>query len=185
MYADMQKIIFPYYEAKVPHFYLASITHIGDGGLMETRIQTLLAHIQGLSTIRKTFFTHIVMLFLSLRGRFNFLNMARFGTYSEKTYRTHFEQPFAFWDFNTALVQQICSPHRIIAGDCTYLPKSGKQPPHVGTFWNGCVGKAMPGLELSSLAVVDVNHHTAFHLLCQQTPADLTDAESRIDFYVT
>ena len=180
----MQKILFLLYEGLWQHFFLAIMPSGDEHGRMETRIQTLLAHIQGLSTIRKTFFTHIVMLFLSLRGRFNFLNMARFGTYSEKTYRTHFEQPFAFWDFNTALVQQICSPHRIIAGDCTYLPKSGKQTPHVGTFWNGCVGKAMPGLELSSLAVVDVNHHTAFHLLCQQTPADLTDAESRIDFYV-
>lgn len=151
---------------------------------METRIQNLLAHMTGLGTIRKKFFTHIVLLFLSLRGRINFLNMARYGTYSEKTYRTHFEAPFAFWDFNRHLLDQVCSPHRIIAGDCTYLPKSGKHPPHLGTFWNGCVSKAMPGLELSSLAVVDVDKHTAFHLICQQTPGDLADEESRIDFYV-
>ena len=184
MYIDIQKILCPLYEAKYQHFYLASITSVDENGFMETRIQTLLAHIHGLSNVRTTFFTHIVMLFLSLRSRINFLNMARYGTYSEKTYRTHFEQPFAFWDFNTALIQQACSSHRIIVGDCTYLPKSGKHTPNLGAFWNGCVGKAMPGLELSSLAVVDVDKHTAFHLLCDPTPGHLTDNESRIDFYV-
>lgn len=184
MNCDMQKILFPLYEAKFQHFYLANITRSDGHAVMEAHIQTLLAPIKGLSNIRKKFFTQSVILFLSLRGRINFLNMARYGTYSEKTYRTHFEQPFAFWDFNTALIQQACSPHRIIAGDCTYLPKSGKQTPHLGTFWHGCVGKAMPGLELSSLAVVDVDNHTTFHLICQQTPGNLTDEESRVDFYV-
>ncbi len=42
----------------------------------------------------------------------------------------------------------------------------------------------MPALELSSLAVADVDKHTAFHLICQPTPGTLADEESRIDFYV-
>ena len=184
MHDEMPKILFLLDKAQWHDFFLAHIMHHHKHCGMDTRIQTLLAHIPDLGKVRTQFFLHIVTLFLSLPGRINFLNMARYGTYSEKTYRTHFEQPFAFWDFNVALIQQVCGPHRIIAGDCTYLPKSGKHTPHLGTFWNGCVGKAMPGLELSSLAVVDVERHTAFHLDCQQTPGHLTDQESRIDFYV-
>ncbi|WP_339136904.1 MAG: transposase [Candidatus Electrothrix sp. GW3-4] len=85
---------------------------------------------------------------------------------------------------NKQLAKQFCSPHRIIAGDCSFVPKAGKRTPHTAKFWNGCVSKAMPGLEISSLAVVDVGSNTAIHLECEQTPGNLPDNESRIDFYV-
>ena len=42
----------------------------------------------------------------------------------------------------------------------------------------------MPGLEISSLAVVDIDANRAVHLECEQTPGNLPDNESRIDFYV-
>lgn len=150
---------------------------------MEKYLKTLLATM-GLSHVRTKFLTHVFVLFLSLRGRLNFTNMARYGTYSEKTYRTHFETSFPFFSFNLHLIQQACSASRLIVADCTFVPKSGKATPHRGKFWNGCVGKAMPGLELSTLAVVDIEKHTAFHLESLLTPGDLQDEESRIDFYV-
>lgn len=139
----------------------------------------------GIGHVRKKFLEHIFVLFVSVRGRLNFLNMARYGTYSEKTYRTHFEEPFDFFTFNTHVIEQNCSPHRIIAGDCSFVPKSGKHTPHRGKFWNGCVSKALPGLEISALAVVDIETNMAFHLECEQTPGNLPDEESRIDFYVS
>lgn len=151
---------------------------------MKTRILNILEKMDGLCHVRKNFLGHIFIVFMSLRNRINFLNMARYGTYSEKTYRTHFEVPFDFFAFNKRSIEQTCSVHRIIAGDCSFIPKSGKKTPHLGKFWNGCVSKALPGLEISSLAVVDIETNTAFHLECQQTPGNLPDEESRIDFYV-
>ncbi|MCP4372363.1 MAG: transposase [Deltaproteobacteria bacterium] len=151
---------------------------------MKTRLLNILADMNGLSHVRKNFLAHIFVLFISLRGRINFLNMARYGTYSEKTYRTHFETSFDFFAFNKRSIEQTCSGHRIIAGDCSFIPKSGKKTPHLGKFWNGCVSKALPGLEISSLAVVDIETNTAFHLECKQTPGNFPDEESRIDFYV-
>jgi hypothetical protein len=151
---------------------------------MKTRIFNILEHMNGMCHVRKKFLTHIFVVFISLRGRINFLNMARYGSYSEKTYRTHFEEPFDFFTFNTHSITRICSPHRIIAGDCSFIPKSGKHTPHLGKFWNGCVSKALPGLELRSLAVVDLATNTAFHLECKQTPNTFPNKESRIDFYV-
>ena len=150
---------------------------------MEKYLKPLLATMN-LSHVRIKFLTHIFVLFLSMRGRVNFTNMARYGVYAEKSYRTHFASTFPFFQFNLQLAQQVCSPSRLIVADCTYLPKSGKGTPHLGKFWNGCVRKAMPGLELSTLAVVDIEKHTAFHLESRLTPGRLPDEESRIDFYV-
>ena len=179
----MQKIVFPLYQTNCVHFFLARNCSASPTGLMEKYLNSLLAKM-GLSHVRTKFLTHVFVLFLSMRGRLNFTNMARYGTYSEKSYRTHFGVTFPFFTFNQQLIQQVCSASRLIVADCTFLPKSGKATPKIGKFWNGCVGKAMPGLELSTVAVVDIEKHTAFHLGSLLTPGDLPDDESRIDFYV-
>jgi hypothetical protein len=151
---------------------------------MERRIRSILNGTEGLKTVRRNVLIHILTLFIALPGRVNFLAMARHGRFSEKTYRNHFEGKFDFFKFNKQLAEQFCSPHRIIAGDCSFIPKSGKRTPHVAKFWSGCASKSLPGLEISSLAVIDLEANTAFHLECEQTPGTLPDNESRIDFYV-
>ena len=152
--------------------------------VMEKIITDILNKIDGLSRSRKKFLVHIFVLFLSIRSRLNFMNMSRIGRYCEKSCRTHFERPFEFFGFNSLLSDESCSGHRIIAGDCTHIPKSGKMTPHLGKFWNGCASKAEKGLEISSLAVVDIERNAAMHLECLQTPAVLNDEETRIDFYL-
>src|SRR5207249_12198475 len=49
----------------------------------------------------------------------------------------------------------------------------------IGHFFNGCASRAERGLEMSTLAVVDVTHRCAFTLAVAQTPpgADATKAE--------
>ena len=150
---------------------------------MET-IAIILNRMPGVTKVRKKFLVHVFILFLSIRGRINFMNMSRIGKYSEKSCRLHFERPFDFFTFNKMLVEQCFSAHRVIASDCSYLSKSGKKTPHMGMFWNGCASKSCRGLEISSLAVVDVENHTAMHLECKQTPGILKDEKSRMDFYL-
>lgn len=151
---------------------------------MKQKIKSILSEIEGIKAVRKNALIHIFTLFIALPGRINFLAMARHGRFSEKTYRSHFEKEFDFFNFNKQLVERFCSPHRIIAGDCSFIPKAGKKTPHVAKFWSGCASKSLPGLEISSLAVVDLEANTAFHLECEQTPGTLPENESRIDFYV-
>jgi hypothetical protein len=151
---------------------------------MEQIIKNILNATEGLKVLRKNALIHIFTLFVALPGRVNFLAMERHGRFSEKTYRSHFEKKFDFFNFNKQLVDRFCSPHRIIAGDCSFIPKAGKKTPHVAKFWSGCASKSLPGLEISSLAVIDLEANTAFHLECEQTPATLPGNESRIDFYV-
>jgi len=152
--------------------------------MMNQIVRNILNETDGIKAVRKNALIHIFTLFIALPGRINFLAMARHGHFFEKTYRSHFEKEFDFFNFNKQLVERFCSPHRIIAGDCSFIPKAGKKTPHVAKFWSGCASKSLPGLEISSLAVVDLEANTAFHLECEQTPGTLPDNESRIDFYV-
>ena len=152
--------------------------------IMETMIKNILNKMSGVTKVRKQFLIHIFILLLSMKGRINFLNMSRIGTYSEKSYRLHFEKSFDFFIFNMHLIEKFCSGHKIIAGDCSYIPKSGKETPHIGKFWSGCASKACKGLEISTLSVIDLENNTAMHLESKQTPGDLKDNESRMDFYL-
>ncbi|MCA1607507.1 MAG: transposase, partial [Acidobacteria bacterium] len=76
----------------------------------------------------------------------------------------------------------------ISAQDASFIPKSGKQTFGIGHFFNGCAGRAERGLEISTLAVVDVSRRCAFTLACAQTPpgekaTKATQEETRVDFY--
>jgi hypothetical protein len=119
---------------------------------------------------RRRFVSHILTLMLLVRGRNNFTNFARYGSYTEKHYRNHFEQPFDWLTFNTALVQAHTSTNRILAFDPSFIMKSRQHTPHVGTFWSGSASKALHGLEIGSLAVVDIERNTALSLEALQTP---------------
>src|SRR5712691_4621209 len=76
----------------------------------------------------------------------------------------------------------------VSAHDASFIPKSGKQTFGLGHFFNGCASRAERGLEMSTLAVVDVTRRCAFTLAVAQTPPgeDATQAEqdeTRVDFY--
>lgn len=136
----------------------------------ESLIGTILGKINGINKSQKKFIKHILILFMGIRGRYNFLNMARYGTYSEQSYRNNFEKRFDFIGFNVELINQSCSAHLIIAFDPSYIPKSGKHTDHLGWFWSGTSGKALKGLEIGGLAVIDIDNNTAMSLEAIQTP---------------
>lgn len=134
-------------------------------------IGAIIAKMTGINKARKKFMFSILNLYLGLRGRYNFLNMARYGDYSEQTFRNQFDKPFDFIDFNATLIKMHCSGHLINAFDPSYIPKSGKETAHIGMFWSGCAQKALRGIEIGGFAVVDVDNNTAFSLEAVQTPS--------------
>lgn len=134
-------------------------------------IDTIVAKASDLSKTRRQFLSHILMLFLSVRHRINFLQLARHSDqYCEHSMRLHFEKYIDFATINQQLVQQHGSGHFILALDASYLPKSGKKTPGLGHFWSGTAQQALWGLEVSLLSVIDVEHRTAWHLDAVQTP---------------
>ncbi len=149
-------------------------------------VNNILNKMQGLNKSRKLFFSSCLVLFLSLRGRYNFLGMARYGTYSEKTYRLHFEKDFDFLQFNILFAQTELSENLILGFDPSYLSKSGKHTPHKGKFWSGCAGKSIEGIEIGCIGVIDLDNNTAFNLESIQTPntSELEkEGQTLIDYY--
>ncbi len=149
-------------------------------------VEKVINKIEGLKKPRKYFMISIIILYLSMRGRYTFKGMERYGDKCEKSYRLHFEQKFDFLKFNMELCKEHLSDHCVLIFDPCFLPKSGKHTPGKGKFWSGCLGKVAPGLEIGGLAVTDLNRNTAIHLEAVQTPkvSDLkASGKTLIDHY--
>ena len=58
-----------------------------------------------------------------------------------------------------------------IAIDPSYISKSGKKTPHIGTFWSGCASSMKHGLEIMGQALVDVYANSCMMLRAHQTPS--------------
>jgi len=134
---------------------------------------------------RKDFFCEVIILLLSIKGRINFLQLGRFGDFTEQRYRQQFEKPFPFLDFNKELTLSCGGSRFVIAFDPSYINKSGKKTPGVGWYWSGCSGQAKWGLEIGGLAAIDLDNHTAFHLEAVQTLIQDKQATGLIDWYVS
>lgn len=127
-------------------------------------------------------FVLLVVLFLSIKGRINFLQLERFSNRCESGFRYFFERSFDFLRFNQSLIKMNVKGKAALAFDPSYISKAGKKTPGVGYFWSGVAGRTQWGLELCGLAVLDLTRRTAFHLFGFQT-IDLKDGETLVEFY--
>jgi hypothetical protein len=134
-----------------------------------------------LKQARKQFIIILLMSYLSIKGKINFLQLSRFSRYCEQYFRIHFENIFAFQDFNLSLIGMQKIKESIIAFDPSYIPKSGKATFGVNRYWSGCAKQTKWGLDICGFAVVDVVRKTAFHLNAVQTP--VLENISLLDYY--
>ena len=67
---------------------------------INTLINSALYRFTKLSKPKKDFFIEIMLLFISIPGRMNFLQFGRYGKYGEQRYRQQFEKQFDFLSFN-------------------------------------------------------------------------------------
>lgn len=148
---------------------------------VETLTSTILREMPDINKWQRDFFHHHLGLFLSLRGRYNYLNFERYGQKNELTYRNHHASGFDFQTFNRLLIEKNTSRQRMIAFDPSYIRKSGKRTPGIGYFWSGCAGRAKWGLELCGFAAVDISANTALHCFAAQTL--LEEGQGLMSFY--
>jgi hypothetical protein len=113
----------------------------------------------------------IFMLYLSIPSRINFLQLGRYSRFGEQRFRRQFEQGFDFFSFNKALSMPWIGTRSAVAFDPSFIHKSGKQTPGIGYFWSGCAGRALRGIEILGLSVIDADTRLSFHLNAVQTPA--------------
>lgn len=152
----------------------------------------ILNQMQDLSKPQKKFFVILMQMFLSIQGKINFRNLARYSNLAERTFSRWFERCFNFAEFNTKAIQQLSTfKVCICAIDACFLEKAGKATYGIDRFWNGCASKAQKGLEISLSAIVNVSTKTAYPLQADQTPSMkdikllLGTEANRIDFYLS
>jgi hypothetical protein len=128
---------------------------------------------------------------LALRGRVNFRNLSRYCQYCERSISRQFRRAFDWPEFHQQVINQVLKSDSVMisAQDASFIPKSGKQTFGLGYFFNGCNSRPERGLEISTLALVDVTRRCAFTLAVAQTPPAPDKAtkqkkdETMIDFY--
>jgi hypothetical protein len=128
---------------------------------------------------------------LALRGRVNFRNLSRYCDYCERTISRQFQSAFDWPDFHQRVIAQALKGDSVMisAQDASFIPKSGKQTFGLGYFFNSCHARPERGLEISTLAVVDVTRRCALTLAVAQTPPAPDKAttqkkdQTMIDFY--
>jgi len=146
-------------------------------------------------TWQRRFLRELFKAVLSLRGRINFTNLARFSPLHEQTFRRHFKKAFQWVWFNLIVFRLRRHPEEPIIGafDCTFLPKSGTKTWGIGRFFSSLAGRPKKGLEVSVLGIIATSSRRAFGVDATQTPSDLPtgdsptgekDGYSRVDFYL-
>src|SRR3954466_7033214 len=170
--------------------WLSNSTSTGEW--LMTIVHEILKQMPGLGQPQRKFLATLFVTILVLRGRVNFRNLSRYCDYSERTIARQFREPFDWPDFHQRVLRMVLDPRSelISAHDASFIPKSGKQTFGLGHFFNGCANRAEQGLEISTLAVVDVTRRCAFTLAVAQTPPgkadtrkDKREEETRMDFY--
>jgi DDE superfamily endonuclease len=120
-------------------------------------------------------------------GKVNFTNLSRYSEITERTYRRQFARSYNFIKGNAEIIEKAIAPtaRQIIATDCSFIGKSGKATYGIEYFYNGSAGKAEKGLEISVIAIVDVDSKQGYALSVQQTPpAQPESKKTRIDWYL-
>jgi hypothetical protein len=157
-----------------------------------TIVSDILQQMPAVRQPQRKFLAVLFATILALRGRVSGRNLSRYCDYSERTIARQFRASFDWPEFHHRVLTAALEPtsELISVQDASFIPKSGKQTFGLGHFFNGCANRAERGLELSTLAVVDVARRCAFTLAVAQTPPgkaaarkDKREEETRMDFY--
>jgi len=156
-------------------------------------IETIVYKMPTISTPQRKFLLTVLTTIQMLRGKMTFRNLSRYSGLHEKTSARQFQPPFDFVACH-ALALTTYLPTKtapIAALDCTFGAKSGTHTYGLDMFYHATHDRAEHGVELSELAVVDVEYGTAYHLSMAQTPdtatvtAQLGNGKTRIDWYLS
>jgi hypothetical protein len=157
-----------------------------------TMVKKILQQMPAVSKPQAKFLETLFVTILALRGCVNFRNLSRYCNYCERTIARQFRRCFDWPGFHQRVITVALEPcsEVISAQDASFISKSGKQTFGLGHFFNGCTSRAERGLEISTLAVVDVTRRCAFTLAVAQTPSGDDETASpqaqeatRVDFY--
>jgi len=155
-----------------------------------TRVLEILNGLPGVGKPQRKFLDLLFSTMMVVRSAINFTSLSRQALYSERSIRRQFRQGFDFPAFNRQVaIEAGCRAPRAVAGDASFIKKSGHCTEGLDKFWNGAAQRSEKGLEVSLFALVEPEKKRAFALSAEQTPdrQTLTKGEvreTRIDFYL-
>ena len=117
----------------------------------------------------RSFFLDVMVGVLTISGRINFLQLARYCKSCEQRFRQNFRKKFDWIAFNQSFIQKQPGHKYVIAIDPSYVSKSGKNTPGLGYFWSGCAQTMKRGLEILGIALVDADTREAYAIRAVQT----------------
>lgn len=119
----------------------------------------------------KDFLIESLMLYVIIPHKINFLQLGRYSDSCEQRFRQNFTKDFNWAEFNSILSKEILTGQRkAIAVDPSFITKSGKKTPYIGRFWSGCNAKAMRGLEILGVGLIDADMNECVSFYTVQTP---------------
>ena len=144
-------------EARKKAIHLIKVKVLKDYRAMDsvkTIIQSLMTSLGDLKQPQQKFILTLFSTLLMSCGRATFTNLGRYSELSERTYRRQYQRSFNFIKFNQQLIEKAIEPKAevILAVDCSFIPKSGKQTYGIDYFYNGSAARAEKGLEISAMA---------------------------------
>ena len=131
-----------------------------------------------ISTVPNTSKPQIKFLSIFLRilcffsGKANIKNLCRFGNIKIRTTHRQIQKVFKFNYLNYEMLKsQNILEHKVVAAmDCSFLKKSGEKTENIGYFYDANQGKTVKGLEISTLALIDLDQNTAYTLDSKLSP---------------
>lgn len=151
-------------------------------------LESVLMHLQDIKKPQRAFVSHVLRVLLLLPGHATFRNLSRYSAYHERTLARWYGRDFDFVALNKAAITAVVpSEHeQALVMDASFVPKSGKHTYGLDRFWNGSHSRVEKGLEISTLAWLDITDNCAYSLSVEQTPPSATPAEpaaTRMDVY--
>jgi hypothetical protein len=152
-------------------------------------LQNVLHSLKKTKKPQYTFVTHLLGLMLMLPGHATFRNMSRYSPYHERTFSRWYARDFDWGSLNQAAITEAVPPEhaQALVMDASFVPKSGKHTYGLDRFWHGSHRRTEKGLEISTLAWLDITDNCAYCLSVEQTPpsAETADPETtRMDVYL-
>lgn len=114
-------------------------------------VTATISKVGGLTKAQKKFLLWLFERWLMLPVRYNFLNLSRYGGYSEKAIRHQFSNKLPFLALFHQLFANLRKKECIAVFDPAYISKSGQQTYGLSKYWsgNGTAGKEGAGSRLS------------------------------------
>ncbi len=107
------------------------------------------------------------------------------ASFCEHTISRNFAKGFDCYPFGQGFIDTYLAGKKLIGIiDCSFITKSGKATFALDKFFSSRVKKAVKGLELSLIGLVDIQIREAFSLHVRQTKAGLGEEENRVDYYL-